>query len=80
MLQFLMFQAEANHVFANKLFLKTTWCGFEKLVKIGNEMCPQNYNKKIYIFLISLRKVVGFFFFKLLQTFLVLGIFPLVYF
>lgn len=30
MLQFLMFQGEANHVFANKLFLQTTWCGFEK--------------------------------------------------
>lgn len=50
MLQFLMFRAEENHVFANKLFLQTTWCGFEKWVKIGNEMYPQNYDKKIFIF------------------------------
>lgn len=50
MLQFLMFRAEENHVFANKLFLQTTWCGFTKWIKIGNVMHPQNYDKKIFIF------------------------------
>lgn len=54
MLQFLMFRAEENHVFANKLFLQTTWCGFEKWVKIGNEMHPQTYDKKNLHFFLPL--------------------------
>lgn len=62
MLQFLMFQAEANHVFANKLFLQTTWCGFEKWVKIGNETYPQNYNKKNLQIFFTWEKLWGFFF------------------
>lgn len=49
MLQFLMFWAEENHVFANKLFLQTTGCGFKKWIKIGNEMHPPNNEKKIFI-------------------------------